>query len=141
MLCPVCRQPMVIVEFEQIELDACPDCRGVWFDAQELHQLFELVGAPENVYELESQLERMPRAAGRRACPRCRGSMDPVRAPRGERELILDQCARGHGLWFDQGELESLFESLLGDESAALLEVRRYLGQFIARREGGEATS
>ena len=81
MLCPVCRQPMLIVEFEQIELDACPDCRGVWFDAQELRQLFELVGAPDNAFDLENELERMPRAAARRACPRCRGRIEPVRAP------------------------------------------------------------
>ncbi len=124
---------MLIVEFEQIELDSCPDCRGVWFDAQELHQLFELVGAPQSIYDLENQLERLPRAAARRSCPRCRGRIDPVRAPTGDRELILDQCSRGHGLWFDQGELETLFASLLEEESNALSEVRRYLGQFAAK--------
>ncbi len=132
---------MLIVEFEQIELDACPDCHGVWFDAQELHQLFELVGVPESIHQLENQLERLPHAAARRSCPRCRGRIEPVRAPTGDRELILDQCVRGHGLWFDQGELESLFESLLGSENAALLEVRKYLGLFAAKRGEGETPS
>ena len=50
---------MLIVEFEEIELDACPDCKGIWFDAQELRELFELVGAPEHVRDLENQLERL----------------------------------------------------------------------------------
>ena len=39
---------MVIVEFGNIELDTCVDCRGLWFDAQELGQLFELAGCPND---------------------------------------------------------------------------------------------
>ena len=132
MLCPVCRQPMLIVEFDDIELDACPDCKGIWFDAQELRELFELVGAPEHGRELEGQLERLGHASARRSCPRCRGRIEPVRAPTNEGELILDQCPRGHGLWFDKGELECLFESLLGEDSDALVDVRKYLGHFAA---------
>ena len=139
MLCPVCRQPMLIVEFDDIELDACPDCKGIWFDAQELRELFELVGAPEHGGELEVQLERLKHASARRSCPRCRGRIEPVRAPTTDGELILDQCPRGHGLWFDKGELECLFESLLGENSDALVDVRKYLGHFAAASGSGDS--
>jgi Zn-finger nucleic acid-binding protein len=130
MLCPVCREELVIVEFDDVELDACPDCHGLWFDAQELHQLFEAAGVPDHLYSLEERLERLPRAAARRRCPRCRGRIVPVRAPSDTKEIILDQCPDGHGLWFDQGELESLLECLL-QEDEALDRVRDYLGQFM----------
>ncbi len=130
---------MLIVEFDDIELDACPDCKGIWFDAQELRELFELVGAPEYLQDLEGQLERLAHSSARRSCPRCRELIEPVRAPMSEgSELILDECPRGHGLWFDQGELEALFASLLGEASDALASVRKYLGHFAAARKSGD---
>ena len=61
MLCPVCQQPLVIIEFEHVELDACPDCAGLWFDAQELQQFFEITGVPEEFHDLEQQVDRLPR--------------------------------------------------------------------------------
>lgn len=140
MLCPVCRLPMLIVEFDEIELDACPDCKGVWFDAQELRELFELVEAPEHLHDLENQLQAMPHVSGRRVCPRCRGRLSPVGTPSGDSELILDQCPRWHGLWFDQGELEALMTAMLGDKSDALTSVRKYLGHFAAASGSGETT-
>lgn len=130
---------MLIVEFDEIELDACPDCKGIWFDAQELCELFELVGAPEHLRDLENQLERLPHAAARRSCPRCRGRLASVRAPSTSDELILDECPRAHGLWFDKGELETLLKAVLGEQSDALTDVRKYLGHFAAASGLGES--
>lgn len=121
---------MIIVEFENIELDTCVSCRGLWFDAQELGQLFELAGVPERICELELQIDRLPHAGRRRQCPRCRGRLEPVRAPSVSGDLILDECQRGDGLWFDKGELEALLHALLGDDERALENVRGYLGEF-----------
>ncbi len=132
MLCPVCREPMVIVEFQGIELDACPECQGLWFDAQELGQLFELAGVPDQYSDLESQLARLARAKARRRCPRCRGRLVAVSAPATGGALILDQCPRGDGLWFDRGELDTLLRALLGEQSHALDNVRRFLGEFMS---------
>jgi Zn-finger nucleic acid-binding protein len=130
MLCPICQQPLLIVELEGVELDVCPDCRGIWFDAQELRQLFELAGALDNAGDLESELERLPHAPARRACPRCRGRLRPAKTPVAAGQLILDQCPRGHGLWFDDGELQTLLETLLDETSDSLNRVRRFLGKF-----------
>ncbi|MHB0958415.1 MAG: zf-TFIIB domain-containing protein [Pirellulaceae bacterium] len=132
MLCPVCHEPMIIVEFGNIELDTCLSCRGLWFDAQELEQLFERAGVPERICELELQLNRLPHAGPRRNCPRCRSRLEPVRAPSLSGETILDECPRGDGLWFDQGELESLLSALLGEDTVALENVRGYLGEFLS---------
>ena len=41
MYCPVCKEPMIIVEHERIELDYCTTCFGVWFDAGELSLMME----------------------------------------------------------------------------------------------------
>ena len=78
---------MVIVEFQNIELDTCLDCHGLWFDAQELGQLFELAGVPERYHDLESQVDRLPHVGPRRRCPRCRRQLESVRAPSTERRI------------------------------------------------------
>ncbi len=132
MLCPECQKPLVIVEFNQIELDTCPDCDGLWFDAQELHQLFTLVGASERLKQLEAQLDKLPHTTPRRNCPRCQGRLTPVQAAAASSELILDECPREHGIWFDQGELEALLRISLDPHIDTLAEVRAFLGQFIS---------
>jgi Zn-finger nucleic acid-binding protein len=39
--CPVCRTPLVMSERQGIEIDYCPDCRGVWLDRGELDKIIE----------------------------------------------------------------------------------------------------
>jgi len=129
-LCPECRELLVILEVEGVELDMCVERHGLWFDAQELRQLFEICDVPEELRDLESRLEVLPHQGARRPCPRCRARMRLVRAPNAPDTPILDQCPDGHGLWFDRGELVSLLAALLGDEDEALRHVRGFLGTF-----------
>jgi Zn-finger nucleic acid-binding protein len=51
MKCPVCDVTLVISSREGIEIDHCPQCRGVWLDRGELDKIIEraapsVVGAP-----------------------------------------------------------------------------------------------
>lgn len=40
MKCPICSEPMVVVSGGAgIEIDCCPNCRGVWLDPGELDGL------------------------------------------------------------------------------------------------------
>ena len=41
MICPACKKDMIVVEYQRIELDFCPGCRGVWFDCGELELMLE----------------------------------------------------------------------------------------------------
>lgn len=49
LLCPVCRVDLVMTERQNIEIDYCPKCRGVWLDRGELDKIIEksLVPAPQ----------------------------------------------------------------------------------------------
>lgn len=42
MHCPNCKTPLSIAERKGIEIDFCPDCRGVWLDRGELDKIIEL---------------------------------------------------------------------------------------------------
>ncbi len=39
--CPVCRTHLVMSERQGIEIDHCPNCRGVWLDRGELDKIIE----------------------------------------------------------------------------------------------------
>ena len=47
MQCPVCRDTkLVMTDRQGVEIDYCPDCRGVWLDRGELDKIIER-SAPE----------------------------------------------------------------------------------------------
>lgn len=125
MRCPDCRDELVILEVDEVELDLCAAGHGTWFDAQELGQLFE---AAEVTLELEAELKAVPGTTGRRRCPRCDRRLAEVdwngQGP------VLDRCPQGHGLWFDPGELHSLAGVSLADNQPALRQVQEYLRSF-----------
>ena len=39
--CPVCRVSLVMSERQGVEIDYCPQCRGVWLDRGELDKIIE----------------------------------------------------------------------------------------------------
>lgn len=41
MKCPVCNVNLVMADRSGIEIDYCPDCRGVWLDRGELDKIIE----------------------------------------------------------------------------------------------------
>ncbi len=41
MPCPICRVPLVMSERQGVEIDYCPQCRGVWLDRGELDKIIE----------------------------------------------------------------------------------------------------
>ncbi|MFU2316974.1 zf-TFIIB domain-containing protein [Rahnella sp. PCH160] len=42
MQCPVCKESQLVMSERQgIEIDYCPDCRGVWLDRGELDKIIE----------------------------------------------------------------------------------------------------
>ncbi len=47
MQCPVCRVPLAMSERSGIEIDYCPQCRGVWLDRGELDKIIERSGPAE----------------------------------------------------------------------------------------------
>ena len=141
MLCPVCHDPLVILEMDGVEVDVCLNRHGLWFDAQELGQLFDLAGVPEEFHGLESRLERLKKAGPKRRCPRCNAVMSAVCAPEAP-TLILDECPKDDGLWFDEGELEAYLVCVLDDvEDEPLRKVRAYLGDCAAKRDTEDEAS
>mgnify|MGYP000974506447 CR=1 FL=1 len=41
MPCPVCKVPLVMSDRQGVEIDYCPQCRGIWLDRGELDKIIE----------------------------------------------------------------------------------------------------
>jgi Zn-finger nucleic acid-binding protein len=41
MKCPTCNATLVMSERQGVEIDYCPECRGVWLDRGELDKIIE----------------------------------------------------------------------------------------------------
>ena len=41
MPCPACKVPLVMSDRQGVEIDYCPQCRGVWLDRGELDKIIE----------------------------------------------------------------------------------------------------
>jgi len=108
--CPVCKLPLIVIERQQIELDYCLTCKGLWFDTGELELLFEKYG-------MKPVFPGIATAAGShekpRPCPRCRQEMDKVHVG-SQPQVLLDRCTNGDGLWFDGGELGTIMNQYIG---------------------------
>ena len=69
MYCPVCKKSMIILEYDEVEIDYCPSCAGCWLDQGELELILE---SSEKLYDL-SVFRSSPK--GKRRCPRCHKKM------------------------------------------------------------------
>jgi len=139
MKCPACNNFMIVVEHENIELDYCVNCSGVWFDAGELELLLETMQLEGTSLSLDNILTspEAKSAEKKRKCPICGQKMK--KATLGHKpEVLIDACPQGDGLWFDSGEVGQLITQL-PDESSRKADsqgrVINFLGEVFRARE------
>lgn len=58
MLCPVCNINLVLSDRNGIEIDYCPQCRGVWLDRGELDKIIERGNRPRDHREHDRDDDR-----------------------------------------------------------------------------------
>jgi len=121
MKCPVCKVPTYVVEHDGIELDLCPDCQGIWFDAGELDLLLDR--------DQSAPLTAAVTDEATRPCPLCRQKMNKVNIGPSQRVLI-DSCGAGCGVWFDSNELQELTRDLAEDGWHVQPRVRTFLSEM-----------
>ncbi|MHC4479941.1 MAG: zf-TFIIB domain-containing protein [Planctomycetota bacterium] len=136
MLCPACGEvEMLVLEFELVEVDYCPECGGVWLDSGELGLIGRRAGVLQG--DLLAALEQgagRPPAEGKRRCPVCGKALKEV-ATDTEPEIVLDRCPRRDGLWFDGGELPAVIEAAGAPEGNVLA---RFFAELTSPDDEGE---
>jgi Zn-finger nucleic acid-binding protein len=117
MNCVTCNKPMVVLELQEVEIDYCLACGGVWLDAGEIELLLD--SRPEAEKLLAQLGERPNRQAGSRKCPICLKKMEIISISPKDK-VQIDHCRKNHGLWFDRGELETVLTIFDTDRHSAV---------------------
>lgn len=107
MKCPACKEILVILELNEIEVDYCSNCKGVWLDGGELELILE------NISEKAKLIQALQVVADNKEkkikCPICNEKMEKVQ--HNQVDIIIDKCIHNHGIWLDKGELEEMVSS------------------------------
>lgn len=126
--CPVCETPLVILELRGTEIDHCLQCKGTWLDAGELAEIAEAAGCSQVGLLRETLRGARPSQKGtKRRCPRCLARLESVRIGEG-RGVEIDRCPKGHGLWFDSGEMHGMISAFSEGEEGA---VSRFFADYL----------
>ncbi|MCC7117783.1 MAG: zf-TFIIB domain-containing protein [Anaerolineales bacterium] len=102
MNCPKCNNELIQKFYKGLlEVDACPNCRGLWLDAQELDRLEDLAFDEDerkgSLIHFQQPTEFL--------CPHCASPL--VEFQYRLYDLRLEYCAENaHGFWLDGGEEE-----------------------------------
>ena len=125
MQCPKCQAPMELVTHQDVTIDRCTSCKGMWFDANEQKWLMERHGAEVVDIGDPAVGRKMDRITDIQ-CPRCEIAM--IRMVHvDERHTDYEACPKCFGIFLDAGEFRGLkdgsmsqyLEGLLGSRAAS----------------------
>lgn len=143
MVCPVCDKEMLVLEFEQVEIDHCAECGGVWLDSGELALIGKRAGALHGdlLAVLEKRQGEPDKTGPKRRCPVCRKRLLRARTagPEGTRRagpIQVEKCPRGDGLWFEAGSLQAIIQAAGADSGNVFV---RFLAELDAHRRSVKA--
>lgn len=118
MNCPACKEPMIVLELEEVEIDHCISCGGIWLDAGELELLLESSGEKDKLLS-SFEVDKTTKEKVRR-CPICLKRMEKVLCGKSNK-IRIDKCRRNDGIWFDVGELEEIIKMASFDKNNRVL--------------------
>ena len=108
MNCPKCNIELAKKYYKgMIEVDSCPNCRGMWLDFNELDKLEDVA------FDDDSRKGSLihHQAKTEFPCPHCGAAMDEFQYRL--HDLKLDYCAENdHGFWLDAGEDERVIAAM-----------------------------
>ncbi|MCE9589437.1 MAG: zf-TFIIB domain-containing protein [Planctomycetes bacterium] len=102
MKCPKCSAGMESVTFQDVQVDRCTKCQGIFFDAREHIALKDIKGS-EAIDTGDAATGRKMDKKANVTCPRCSTKMVQV-ADVDQHHIVLDACPSCLGVFFDAGE-------------------------------------
>ncbi len=119
MRCVKCDGSLSTVHIDDVDVDQCDSCAGIWFDAHELERVLRR----DHIEPLLGRARASNKDDARRGrCPRCKGEGYLVRIASAKANIHVDTCATCGGKWLDGGEIDVLRSATRGARLRRLLE-------------------
>ena len=120
MNCPVCKEPMIVLELNKAEIDLCDNCGGIWLDSGEIELLLRDSDKKDKIFP---SLHSIANANEKKIrCPFCRKKMDKIKIDAGE-PIIIDKCKLNEGYWFDKNELQKILDANLDKNNPVIKQI------------------
>jgi Zn-finger nucleic acid-binding protein len=113
MKCPKCDGQLTEEKLDNILVNRCNRCSGIWLDYPELSQIEDTVWSDE---ESKGELE-FNEHPGNQKCPKCDSLM--VKFNYRYSDLVLDTCPNMHGFWLDNGEEEKKIKEIMKEDKSS----------------------
>jgi Zn-finger nucleic acid-binding protein len=103
--CIKCKQIMVPKMVEEVEVDYCPDCHGLWLDRGEIRQLAlkneEALSDLRHLVQ-EGASDQPAPSTVQQPCPACDSKLAFALVG----QIVLEHCTICGGIFLDHGELD-----------------------------------
>ena len=116
MQCPKCSGKFEIVTYDEIEIDRCTSCGGLWFQPEELKAL------RDDIWMADYIIDTGDKSAGKVAnaqrdvnCPQCDKKMYHE-YDKEQPHITYETCPDGHGTFLDAGEFTDLVKKTFWDK-------------------------
>jgi Zn-finger nucleic acid-binding protein len=101
--CPKCRNVMKPITFEDITVDRCVSCGGLWFDLMEQRHLKDRPGSEAIDTAPDRPKGATPAPAAKMKCPDCDAPLTRLKDV-DRRDIEYEYCVVCNGAFFDGGE-------------------------------------
>ena len=102
--CPRCNSALDEKKFKDIDIDHCPECKGLWLD---FHEMDKLEDHSMDEDERKGMIEYARRESDI-SCPHCNEVMETFNYR--AHDLPIEHCKNEHGYWLDEGEEKKVLE-------------------------------
>ena len=115
MNCPTCSLAFSTENYDDVNVDVCEKCKGIWLDKGELELLLKRKDKLFKASEVNA-VNRLCGASGVRKedesrhlnCPKCQQSEMKTFNYNYSSGILVDQCGKNCGLWLDAEELDKI---------------------------------
>ena len=113
-LCPACGHNLKPTSLVNVQVDQCPNCKGVWLDRDELRRAKDQADRDLNwmdfeIWKHQDLFEVEPRHF---KCPNCPNKDELVAVRYGDTKVAVDYCRSCEGIWLDRGEFKRIIDTL-----------------------------
>ena len=116
MQCPKCSSDMEITSYDQIKVDRCTNCKGLWFQPEELAALRNDIWMADYILdEGDVKVGKKYNQIVAIHCPECDSDMRQE-FDEEQSHIIYESCPNGHGTYLDAGEFTDLVHKTFWDK-------------------------
>jgi len=115
MKCPKCNSDVETIAFDEVKIERCTSCQGLWFQTGELEYLRKETWMAD--YILDDGDPNVGKKFNRIVAIHCPECGDDMRQEFDEEQphIVYETCPNGHGTFLDAGEFTDLVNKTFWD--------------------------